>query len=511
MQNNNDVTNSRDVIMDDDDKFIEVEQCRDFTFFHESEMVLQMIKDVTTSYHLNTKEKEKFKIILSIYQEEPEVLDLHLESLLNPLTSSLLKQSEILISQSSSIDDEIIEDRIKLICQLLQCITKVRGIKSVIKFYPVEIKCFKPILKTLLYFKNKRGEDGIWECQSQLMLWLSSLVLIPFDLKSFDDNNTDSCINKIYETGKMFLKEAGASRDYAALLICQLLIRSDKATMLLLDDFMNYTYDIFSNVIETSDIFSVVGITQTIALLFKHGDRNNMIKYAELLWPIMHTFFQHNFIANNQLLRKLVIKICLRIGLTFLKPITPMWRYIQKSSNLSNEHDDTVINLHGNSSSSSINDNDEENEITEEVEEVIEILLEGISCMDTMVRWSSAKGIGQICARLPKELALEVLNSILNLFSETETDCAWHGACFTVAELARRGLLMTESIPLLAPKISNALLYDINKGSFSIGAHVRDAACYICWACSRSFDAEIMSPFMSQLAPILITTACLDR
>ena len=45
-------------------------------------------------------------------------------------------------------------------------------------------------------------------------------------------------------------------------------------------------------------------------------------------------------------------------------------------------------------------------------------------------------------SRLPKELADDVVDSLLQLFSLRETDSAWHGGCLALAELARRGLLL---------------------------------------------------------------------
>ena len=39
-------------------------------------------------------------------------------------------------------------------------------------------------------------------------------------------------------------------------------------------------------------------------------------------------------------------------------------------------------------------------EVPEEVEEVVEMLLQGLQDGDTVVRWSAAKGIGRVAARL---------------------------------------------------------------------------------------------------------------
>jgi hypothetical protein len=46
---------------------------------------------------------------------------------------------------------------------------------------------------------------------------------------------------------------------------------------------------------------------------------------------------------------------------------------------------------------------------------------------DTVVRWSAAKGLGRVTARLPAELGDEVVGSILECFTPTEGDSTWHG------------------------------------------------------------------------------------
>ena len=54
--------------------------------------------------------------------------------------------------------------------------------------------------------------------------------------------------------------------------------------------------------------------------------------------------------------------------------------------------------------------------------------------------------MGRITGRLPKELADEVVGSLMDLFSLQETDGAWHGGCLALAELGRRGLLLPQRL-----------------------------------------------------------------
>ena len=67
----------------------------------------------------------------------------------------------------------------------------------------------------------------------------------------------------------------------------------------------------------------------------------------------------------------------------------------------------------------------------EQLEGVIEALLVGLADKDTVVRWSAAKGLGRLTMRLPKDLADEVVGSVLeDFFAPSEAACP---RCFGMA------------------------------------------------------------------------------
>ncbi|KAG1226647.1 hypothetical protein G6F35_002844 [Rhizopus arrhizus] len=227
--------------------------------------------------------------------------------------------------------------------------------------------------------------------------------------------------------------------------------------------------------------------------------------------------------ANNSLIRKLRTKLTQRVGLAYLKPKVAKWRYQRGSRSLRN-------NLEGNTNTSSTRkeeeeDDEDEDDISESLEIIIEILLNGLRDKDTIVRWSAAKGIGRITQRLPQELAEDVVSSLLELFEENTflnksvnmldlsavSDSTWHGASLAVAELARRGLLLPERLKETIPWIIKGLKFDIKRGSHSIGAHVRDACCYVCWAFARAYAPEIIKPFVKEIAQNLVVVSVFDR
>lgn len=56
-----------------------------------------------------------------------------------------------------------------------------------------------------------------------------------------------------------------------------------------------------------------------------------------------------------------------------------------------------------------------------------------------------------------------------------------------------------------------ALRFEQRRGAFSVGAHVRDAAAYVCWAFARAYRPEAVLESFHMLAPALLCTACYDR
>lgn len=56
-------------------------------------------------------------------------------------------------------------------------------------------------------------------------------------------------------------------------------------------------------------------------------------------------------------------------------------------------------------------------DVPEEIEDVIDELMQGLKSTDGVVRWSAAKGIGRVTGRLSKDLADEVVGSVLELFN----------------------------------------------------------------------------------------------
>ncbi|KAL5018126.1 hypothetical protein ScPMuIL_003848 [Solemya velum] len=269
------------------------------------------------------------------------------------------------------------------------------------------------------------------------------------------------------------------------------------------------------SILYNADKITMVGMTQLsgclrmLALLFKHGKREDLLEYAPIVLRRVEELTLPEM--RNTILRKLGVKVVQRIGLTFLKQRVASWRYQRGSRSLADNL--TLSKSQASDASSSMQDRNEDDEydIPDELEEVIEQLLAGLKDKDTIVRWSAAKGIGRITGRLPQELAGEVVGSVLELFTLQESDGSWHGGCLALAELGRRGLLVTERLVEVVPVVLKALAYDDRRGNFSVGAHVRDAACYVCWSFARAYEPQDILPYVTSIASALVKASIFDR
>jgi hypothetical protein len=279
-----------------------------------------------------------------------------------------------------------------------------------------------------------------------------------------------------------------------------------------LPKFFQQLYDYLSETKKSGDNIKLLGTLKCIANIYKYGKREDLLPYT---LPTLQSLIEQDLLVSTQLslVRKFHIKIVQRVGTTFFKSKIAKWRYERGSRVLMNIiNNQESLNGKKNSTDASNQDQEENDEkIPNEIEEIIEQLLFGLKDRDTIVRWSSAKGIGRITNRLPRDMAEDVLTSVIDLFTFVENDSAWHGGCLAIAELGRRGLLLPQQLPTVVPIILKALVFDKKLGNYSLGKNVRDAACYVCWAFARAFEPQILLPYVNRIAGSLLIVTVFDR
>jgi len=438
-------------------------------------------------------------LVLGYYQEQPHMLDPHLSSWMNRLVDAVLG-----LAEEKGEEGERKRKHAHAAAYVAQQIIKVRGYKVVVRHLPHETHHVEAVLKLL----EEQDATQHWETNYVLLLWMSILVLIPFHLARFEQQ----VMERILRMCKRYLALHNKCQNAAAYMASKFLTRPEIVKEGYLANFLDWSAQTLMD--DDSSERNKVGALLGTAAIFKHGTRQDLLPHANTMITIVTN---DNLLQpkNGTQVRKLTIKTIQRIGLTFLKAKVATWRYQRGSRSLAlNLTSNKVTTGDGQQQAKKEEEADEdedEYEIPEQTEEVIEQLLIGLRSADTIIRWSAAKGIGRVTGRLPKDLADEVLCSILQLFSLRESDGAWHGGCLAVAELARRGLLLPQRLPEVVQVIEKASVFDERRGNFSVGSHVRDAACYVCWSLARAFGPEVLAEFLPRVGSALLTVAVFDR
>lgn len=520
--------------VDEDDEHDSKDTVLQKYFLQEWKLVKSLLDDIVSNQQVSDLSSvHKIRSIMDKYQQQGELLEPYLESIVSPLMQIIRTRTIELGFES----DEILEI-IKPICIIIYTLVTVCGYKAVIKFFPHQVsdlelavslleKCHGANSVTSLRQESK----GEMEAKCVMLLWLSILVLVPFDISSVDTSIASSnelgelelapLVLRILKFSKDYLSNAGPMRTMAGLVLSKLISRPDMP--MAFTSFIEWTHEVLSSGTDDfSSHFQLLGAVEALAAIFKAGGRKGLMGVVSTVWTDVSLLEKSGTAAHSPLLRKYLVKLTQRIGLTCLPPRSPAWCYVGRTSSLGENvslnvskradqcsHDENTDSVKPEDSANRLED--EAMDVPEIVEEIIEMLLAGLRDTDTVVRWSAAKGIGRITSRLTSALSDEVLSSILELFSPGEGDGSWHGACLALAELARRGLLLPMSLPKVVPYVVKALQYDIRRGPHSVGSHVRDAAAYVCWAFGRAYYHVDMRYVLEQLAPHLLTVACYDR
>jgi len=84
--------------------------------------------------------------------------------------------------------------------------------------------------RTFYYLEQQNATDfATWEVRYVLLLWLSIIILVPFDLKIIDSSaeNQQTLAARMINEAKNYLRDSGKSREAAALFLAKLLTRPD--------------------------------------------------------------------------------------------------------------------------------------------------------------------------------------------------------------------------------------------------------------------------------------------
>lgn len=439
---------------------------------------------------------QNFGTILDEYQEQPHLIDPFLKDLIDKLIK--------IIRNPNNLNNLVFHTAFKYLYHL----TKVRGFKVITRYLPHEVEDVTPVIHMI----NSQNDLKIdhWQTKYILIIWLSVLVLLPFHLERFDAIKGDhSVMEQMYQIIINNLCNPAKYSDASAYLAAKFLTRPDTC----------------QNFLERFIDWSIIQIDNNypspllaLSYIFKIGKRDDVNKFGSKL---LKKFANNEMFQENDFKLKLIVKLVQRICLSYLKVKVATWRYQRghrflmnnlKTDNQSNNDFNNQLNKSDEQMQTEEDDYiDLDNDKLDEISNTVNFLLSALKHRNIEVRWSASKGLGRITERLTKDLAEDIVNSLIELFNSYEEESTWNGACLSIAELARRGLILPHKLTELVPLVSKALIYEELRGNYTSGKIVRDAACYICWAFARAFEPKIIRPFVDSIASTLIVVAIFDK
>ncbi|KAH6593687.1 hypothetical protein BASA61_004210 [Batrachochytrium salamandrivorans] len=468
--------------------------------------------------------------IMDKYLEMPQLLDPYIENIVTPIITRLLAGIKAFHTHPRPLQMLLVElwrPFFTIVCHL----AKNQGYKTVLHFFTHEVSDLEPCLDFLQFLGPEKSLARHWQSRYVLLLWVSLIAMVPFDLTRVDSGKADGrmLVDRMLDVGKQFLDSPGKEYEGASIFIMRILSRKDSSQTHLLP----FIEESFETIRMAEDIFTIRGVMAALCSVYKYGPRSLLLSTVHHVGTCCNLMSDRR-VNQNALMRKQVVKLAQRIALCAIKPRVASWRYQRGSRSLA----ENLAFAQGDAALSKQNvpvltkapittqEAEAYDEIPDEIEDIINVLLNGLRDKDTIVRWTSAKGVGRISNRLSKDYVDDIVGSIIEILSEDVdlidssplkskitgvSDASWHGSCLALAELIRRGLLLPDRLKECIPWILRGLTFDQRKGKHSVGSHVRDAACYVCWSLARAYAPDVLAPYAMELAQSLVVVSLTDR
>jgi tubulin-specific chaperone D len=188
---------------------------------------------------------------LEPFQEWPQLLDPHLQNVLPPLIDAFLiyltKHREQYGSRYESFQGVAsIYPLPRAICKILYVLCKVRGVKVISRFLNNEPRYLELMLNAFIEWDSGAVNNKptlMWEERYVMLMWLSHLLLAPFDLASISTDNISIPYDNLMtlhlippETPRIaqsllslclkFMVVPGKEREAATILLARLILRT---------------------------------------------------------------------------------------------------------------------------------------------------------------------------------------------------------------------------------------------------------------------------------------------
>ena len=412
------------------------------------------------------------------------------------------------------------------ICRILYTFCKVRGEKVISRFLNNEPKYLDLLIDALKLWTMPPKLPAIdtfatvqvpiiWEEKYIMLLWLSHLMLTPFDLNmvsavqgdgiySLDDAHIE-LPNKVPMVAKNLVNiclqysgNAGKEREAAQSLLVRIALRPDLQHTGLFQALTEWALSWLSTALtETNDLL----VYRLVCSLFFLSGALTSAESA-IISPFLDTILRKLRLltsSSSHASRQIFSSAAVR------KQIVRVFRFLVLQE-IGNE-----IKFHRPSQ-----------ETPSLVEESIDQLFAFLSDNNTSVRLAASKSLSIVMFKLESTPATELVDMVLDSLSEgllwedmsthqvtadsthqympgsrlrcnfTAIDPSWwHGLIFTLAHSIHRHIPSTKQLSRIVSRLIIALRFEQRSSTgASVGESIRDAACFALWSLARRYTTE---------------------
>lgn len=478
----------------------------------------------------------RVNVILHKYLEQPSLLD----NLVEPVLAQISEAARVCLKSHyghfrATGQLRPVSAEFQSLVSVVYTLAKVRGTKNVQKYLGHDVMDLEP----LVFFMLANQGRVAWETLFFLLLWLSVVLLAPFDFGRFNFGP----ISDFYAG-----LAAGRRFEQIELLVLDFL----KSLLRMSSRVAEGTSLCFSVLFRRPALANVVHISETVQWGLEEvgapGNRENAFYkanvYRALSGLVKDTRREVVELVHRQAFAELALisqarptaeepasvrlekaRFVFALVLKLLRPNrsrpvhkTPRRQLLEESREaapqvpmITNKKESGQGARAVHSAPKSAEEESENIEFLPLVEHVVDLAFECLRDSDSNIRYLAAKELAAIALKLPESLSDELLNAALDGLLAEENEATLHSACLAVGEFCRRGLISPALLPRVIPVLQRAILFEDVQGNYATGSIVRDAACYICWALARSFEVAVMRPFVSQFAVAVLLCALFDK
>lgn len=454
------------------------------------------------------------------FQGEPQLLDAELKHLIPPIVEAFLLhiQNESPSTSRGTVD---LQTALSIIIYTL---CKVRGRKVIVRFFNNEPRYLELVLT---YLETRSSDTLNWRTHYVLLLWLSHLLLTPFDLASISTDaraaRTDDGLSlgqgvpavatRVALLGTKFLSTSTLAQEAAASMLVRLAIRPDMQKLRVGDVLVDHSLAKLSPGVEglQHDLYPQLGSLRFLAGLATSADLEHLIpRIYRTCEALVSSDDSGNPLAANAVGKKLMLKAYRNVAVLCVRSASvsgPLQSFVEMSNVLEN---------------------------------VVDFLLLSLGDRETPVRCAAAKAMSMIVLELNPGMGHEVIQAVLDNFKEdtvrhagaddfrTANPLRWHGLTLALAyALFKRSAAPEQMADILCALLSALNFEQRTATGSSIGTNVRDAANFGIWSLSRRYttkellkvDANTINlgrgsvnadSVIQALAGQLLQSACLD-